>query len=155
MWTYFLDAHFIFCVVSVCIIVFWFFTTQQMILWSLFSNLLRFPRSVKMINFVFRCRFSNFQNKQNIKLYRTGTTSNYWCIVCSLVSFGILNKQKLDHLEQQLFHGNLNENQPYFLISEIYPFVNSMYWFHKYHLVTIIVMNLVLMTNTELFLRTK
>ena len=72
-----------------------------------------------MINFVFRCRFSNFQNKQNIKLYRTGTTSNYWCIVCSLVSFGILNKQMLDHLEQQLFHGNLNENQPYFLISEI------------------------------------
>ena len=82
-----------FCVWIFLYALFCYFTTQQIILWSVFSNLI-FPRSAKMINFVFRCRFPNFQNKQNIKLYRTtGTTSNYWCIVCSLVSLGILNKQ--------------------------------------------------------------
>ena len=99
-----------FCVWISLYALFCYFTTQQIILWSVFSNLI-FPRSAKMINFVFRCRFPNFQNKQNIKLYRTtGTTSNYWCIVCPLVSLSAFwtNKQKLDHLEQQLFHGYLN-----------------------------------------------
>ena len=68
----------------------------SVIIFIILVNILNpfFPESVKMINFVFCCRFPNFQNKQNIKLYwTTGTTSNYWCIVRSLVSLGILNKQ--------------------------------------------------------------
>lgn len=88
-----LSADFVLCVWIFLYALFCFYTTQQIILWSVFSNLI-FPRSARMINFVFRCRFPNFQNKQNIKLYRTtSTTSNYLCIVCSLVSLGILNKQ--------------------------------------------------------------